>query len=269
MNRFWGHVIRPLAEAIEARVICEVGSEYGALSAKLVSYCEEVDGVVHVIEPSPRYDPGEWRARHGERFIFHRAISLDVLGDLHDLDLLLIDGDHNWHTVLNELRTVDRNAVPPLVILHDVGWPYGRRDLYYNPDVIPAERRQPYAREGMHPDSEALTPKGMNWGLANARCEGGPRNGVMTAVEDFLAASTREWDLATVEGLFGLAVLSPPERLTAELYKALAHLSSTDFLLDHIRALERARIDLELERAQAAHQVRGGIRGAFSRLRRS
>ena len=32
--------------------------------------------------------------------------------------------------------------------MHDVGWPYGRRDLYYAPEQIPEEFRQPYRRAG-------------------------------------------------------------------------------------------------------------------------
>lgn len=246
MDCFWGHAILPIAEAMEARAICEVGSERGALTTKLVAYSRQVDGVVHVIDPDPRYDPDEWHARHGERFVFHRTMSLDVLGELHDIDLLLIDGDHNWHTVLSELQTIDRAAAPPVVALHDVGWPYGRRDLYYDPDVIPPDRRQPYARAGIHPDIAGLTDQGLNWWLANAEREGGPRNGVMTAVEDFIAGSSRDWRLVLVEGLHGLAVLAPPVRLTPRLQEALDRFRSSDFLLEHIRALERARIDDDL-----------------------
>jgi hypothetical protein len=82
----------------------------------------------------------------------------------------------------------------------------------------------------------------------------------MTAVEDFVAGSTHEWRLELVEGLWGLAVLAPPERLTGELERALDHLSSPDFLLDHIRVLERARIDAELKLNQAAREQRSGQR---------
>ena len=37
----------------------------------------------------------------------------------------------------------------PVMILHDVAWPYGRRDLYYDPATIPEEFRQPYAQKGI------------------------------------------------------------------------------------------------------------------------
>jgi hypothetical protein len=248
VQRFWEHAILPVAEAMDARVTCEVGSFEGALTARLVAYCEQVGGVVHVIDPDPSYDPDVWRARHGKQFVFHRGISLDVLDELHDVELLLIDGDHNWHTVLSELQTVDRGVAPPVVAVHDVGWPYGRRDLYHNPDVIPPNRRQPYARRGIHPEVAGLTDLGINSWLANTEREGGPRNGVMTAVEDFIAGSSRDWRLVVVEGLSGLAVLTPPERLTPSVQKALDRFDSCEFLLEHIRVLERARIDAQLSR---------------------
>jgi Methyltransferase domain len=264
LDCFWGHAILPIVEAMEARTICEVGSQHGALTAKLVAYCEQVDGVVHVIDPDPSYDPDEWRARHGERFVFHHTISLDVLGELQDIDLLLIDGDHNWHTAVSELQTVDRAAAPPVVALHDVGWPYGRRDCYHNPDVIPPDRRQQHARVGIHPDIAGLTDLGVSGEVQNAEREGGPRNGVMTAVEDFIGGSRRDWRLVVVEGLHGLAVLAPPERFTPRLRGALDRFRSFDFLLAHIRALERSRIDVQLDHIAREQSQKSGL---LTRLR--
>ena len=67
--------------------------------------------------------------------------------------MALVDGDHNWYTVDLELRMLAeaarREDEPlPILILHDVLWPYGRRDLYYDPTNIPSEFRQPYATTG-------------------------------------------------------------------------------------------------------------------------
>ncbi len=74
------------------------------------------------------------------------------------------------------------------MILHDVLWPYGRRDLYYSPDNVPKEFRQTNETRGMHPDKKKLLQSGgLNMQLHNAIEEGGPRNGVMTGLEDFMA----------------------------------------------------------------------------------
>ena len=64
-------------------------------------------------------------------------------------DAVLIDGDHNWHTVYNELKIVDEFQVWPITLLHDIDWPYGRRDVYYDPSTVPAEYRQPHVKAGL------------------------------------------------------------------------------------------------------------------------
>ncbi len=78
---------------------------------------------------------------------------------------MFLDGDHNWYTVFHELRLIEEHCqrnerLFPLVLLHDLGWPYGRRDLYYNPETIPAEYRQPYARAPSARESRSSSGKG-------------------------------------------------------------------------------------------------------------
>ena len=113
------------------------------------------------------------------------------------MDAALIDGDHNWYTVYHELGALtkvarDKGAPLPVMILHDVPWPYGRRDLYDGPDTIPKEFRHPHAQRGMSPHKKKLLQGGgLNSGLDNAVEEGGERNGVMTGLEDWMAEDRR------------------------------------------------------------------------------
>ena len=81
----------------------------------------------------------------------------------------------------------------PLMVLHDVGWPYGRRDLYYAPEQIPDEFRQPYAQGGHAPGRQRARHgrRRHQPDDVQRRHEGGPRNGVMTAVDDFIAEYDR------------------------------------------------------------------------------
>jgi hypothetical protein len=39
-----------------------------------------------------------------------------------------------------------------MVFFHDVGWPYERRDMYYQPDTIPVDFLQKYERKGIIKD---------------------------------------------------------------------------------------------------------------------
>ena len=108
----------------------------------------------------------------------------------------------------------EAGAPLPVCFLHDVGWPYGRRDLYYAPERIPEEFRQPWARRGIVPGRRELSDDGgLNAQFANAVEEGGPRNGVMTALEDFVAENGRRMRVVVAPGPFGLAIAVDRERL--------------------------------------------------------
>lgn len=143
--------------------------------------------------------------------------SLDALapgGALIDgatFDCILIDGDHNWYTVYHELRFIrERNLLRRggYIFLHDVGWPYGRRDMYYQPESIPVEFRRPFSEKGVIRGQSELSDKGWLQGLQNnATEEGGPRNGVLTAVEDFLAEHPHDYRFCVVRMQYGLGIL--------------------------------------------------------------
>lgn len=219
MFPFWRPVIAPLLTAAGARRVVEVGALRGDNTRQIIEHLGP-DSVLHVVDPVPGFDPSEHEREFPGRYVFHQALSLDVLGTLPPMDAALIDGDHNWYTVLHELRLlrqVSRAAKAPLpvLVLHDVGWPYGRRDLYYAPDTIPAEHRQPHRQAGMRPGRPELQPdgEGMSPGLWNAELEGGPRNGVLTGLEDFLAEHDRPVRTVVLPLYFGLAVVVEEERL--------------------------------------------------------
>ena len=139
-------MLAPVLAAAEARRVVEIGALRGDNTREILETLGP-GSLLHVIDPVPGFDPSDHERDHPGRYVFHRARSLDVLGDLPPMDAALIDGDHNWYTVFNELRLLSegarRHQAPlPLLVLHDVGWPYGRRDLYYAPETIPAEAGQ-------------------------------------------------------------------------------------------------------------------------------
>ena len=141
MFPYWNDVVAPIVEAAGARRIVEVGALRGENTELMLERLGP--GVeLHVVDPFPAFDPAEHEQRFAGQYVFHRDLSVNVLGDLPPMDVALIDGDHNWYTVfteLNLLAEVAKQAGSPLpvMILHDVGWPYGRRDLYYDPDQHP------------------------------------------------------------------------------------------------------------------------------------
>ena len=221
MYQFWNDVVFPVIEAAGAQRVVEVGALRGENTEQMLEQLGP-DVELHVIDPLPAFDPAEHEARFAGRYFFHRDLSVNVLAGLPPMDVALIDGDHNWYTVTTELRLlagVSRaaGAALPVCICHDVGWPYGRRDLYYDPDTIPAEHRHPWRRAGIRRGQSELVEGsgGVNAELANAEHEGGPANGVLTAVEDFVAGHDRPLRLAVLPVYFGLAILVEEALLAA------------------------------------------------------
>jgi cephalosporin hydroxylase len=249
MFPFWEVAIAPIFEAVGARRVVEIGAARGETTVLMLERLGP-DAVLHVIDPVPEFDPAEHERRFPGRYIFHRDTSHHVLPHLEPMDVALVDGDHNWYTVYHELKMLEdvarrSDALLPVLIMHDVGWPYGRRDLYYDPQQVPAEHRQPYRQAGMRPGHEHLLARGgLNPTMYNAESEGGPRNGVMTALDDFVREYDRPVRTLVIPIYFGLAIVVDEawfER-RPELARVLDRLESTEGLHDLLELAEDTRL---------------------------
>jgi cephalosporin hydroxylase len=249
MFPLWDVAIAPVLHAAGTRRVVEIGALRGETTERMLDDLGP-DAELDVIDPAPAFDPTDHERRFRGRYRFHQGVSLDVLPTLGPIDAALIDGDHNWYTVYNELRLLAEGArrhgaALPVLILHDVLWPYGRRDLYYDPERIPAEFRQPYARGGMNPGMKRLHPsKGLNPTMWNAEEEGGPRNGVMTALEDFLAEHPRPVRRLVLPIYFGLAIVVEEDRLASrpDLERALERLENSEGRTELLEVAEATRL---------------------------
>lgn len=266
MHRFWSSVVTPLLELADARTVIEIGAADGRHTRPLAEFCRKRGGALHVIEPSPLF-PRQWEDVEGDAMTVHRGRSVDVLPGLPPADAVLIDGDHNWHTVTRELDLIAgrsrATSAFPLVVLHDTEWPYARRDMYYDPATVPEEGRHPYARGGVLQEcGTVLENRGLNPHFFHAAAEGGPRNGVRTAIEDFLARETaiRACFLPGLHGLCVLHTAHTPASVTA----FLASLTPSSEAL--LRAIDDSRNDAEL-RCAAAHLDNHALREQVSTLR--
>jgi hypothetical protein len=249
---FWS-VIEPVLLAAGARTVCEIGIGGAEFTMLLLEYCEKNSGHYSGIDPAA--DSGLKNCANTGAAEFFQEPSLKVLATLPEQDAYFIDGDHNYFTVLNELRLAVRvSAKMPLIFLHDVGWPWGRRDQYCQPAEIPAEFRQPHSSSlGVMPGRCELGPGGFSgdasdYGYSAAEREGGPRNGVLTAVEDFLTERPAgEWRLVIIPAVFGLGILYAPGRCDAAANAELERLASAAKpLASVIEQLERNRVELFL-----------------------
>jgi hypothetical protein len=188
----------------------EVGAFNGDLTCLLAEWAQAHGATVGAIDPMPM--PGLLAlAREHAAVELVREKSADALQDL-SADAFIIDGDHNYWTVREELRLIAERAVAdrrpmPLVLLHDVGWPCARRDDYCDIAQIPSDYRQEplVGRLGIVPGDPGVCRDGLPY-TRSAAHEGGERNGVLTAVEQFVVVHPR-LRLAVVPGFCGFGVI--------------------------------------------------------------
>lgn len=211
----WAHslvhlaeILVPCLDAAGARSVVEVGAYAGDLTRVLVDWASASGARVWAIDPFPQDDLVELDRTRGELELV-RETSLDALRHIPLPDAVIVDGDHNYYTVSEELRLVGDRATGaglPLLLFHDVSWPHGRRDDYFAPEEIPEQHRQPIAEGGgLFPGVPGVRPGGLPF-RGSAAKEGGPKNGVLTAVEDFVA-ERGDLELAVVPVFFGLGVV--------------------------------------------------------------
>lgn len=261
MQRFWSHFIEPLLRALKPQHIVEIGSQGGGNTAHILHFCKEHDSRATIIDPLPIGNMEEIAELLAAYSTHKQGLSLDILPKLPVADAYLIDGDHNWYTVYHEIDTVitkakTENQPLPLLLFHDVGWPYGRRDLYYDPATVPAEGVLPYVKGGLVPGVTApVEGEGFNAHLCNALEEGTPENGVCTAVEDATAKYRSDYRLYTIPGWHGLALMAPhnaPE--------AVETIIRERFILPetaqaYIEQLEHSRCELLVTQHNTRHEL--------------
>src|SRR3954447_11904855 len=196
-------------DAAGARSVIEVGAYEGELTKVLLDWAEPHGGRVVAIDPDPQPPLARMAAERDDLELV-RGFSHEALEDIELTDAVILDGDHNYFTVHGELERIAKSAGDdplPLLIMHDVGWPHGRRDASTDVKRMPKEGVQPGVVEGggLFPGEPGIRPDGLPMWWSAAR-EGGPRNGVLTAVEDFMEA--REGlRLVVIPSFFGLGIM--------------------------------------------------------------
>ena len=254
MHQFWDTIIEPVLLRLQPESLIEIGADEGKNTANLLDFCKQTDAVLHSVDPLPGFDVAAWQSQYGKLFIFHQTLSLNAIPEIDRFDVVLIDGDHNWYTVFNELILIEKQCKKlkqpfPIVILHDIGWPYGRRDLYYNPENIPDTFRKPFKRQGMwYGSAELLENGGLNPHLDNSIYENDLRNGVLTAVEDYMNETMEPLELINIPGLYGLGILFPKsiQENNKALFEFFEAISISTVAKQYFDRLEGARIQANL-----------------------
>src|SRR3954449_11533517 len=203
----FARLILSLLDAVRPQAVIEVGADKGDFTAELLRWSGG-DAQVVAVDPDPAPELLALAEAHPELELLRRA-SPAALEETPPAAAIILDGDHNHHTLLAELRLIaqrSEGSTMPLLLAHDLGWPHARRDTYYDPDRIPEEDRQPLARDVMvAPGNPGTVKAGVRFEWAAER-EGGPRNGTLTAIEDFVEGRDG-LRLVVVPAFFGFGAL--------------------------------------------------------------
>jgi hypothetical protein len=249
-------LVRACLDVRRAASVVEIGGRAGELTRELADRAAAQGGRVAAIEPSPEPELEDLATRRPELELV-REPSIDALRRIEMPDALIVDGDHNYYTVSEELRAVaDRSgrAGLPLLLLHDVGWPHARRDTYYAPDRIPERHRQPMVENAaLAPGEPGVAHAGLRYRWAASR-QGGPRNGVLTAIEDFVA-DRDGLRLAIVPVFFGLAVLWEADADWADAVAEVATKWDRDPVLARLEGHRVANVVERLRHAQELGEI--------------
>jgi len=265
--RFWEHVVEPVARALQPRTILHFGARRDGAVELLAGLAARIGADLHVAVVEPELDFTAARKAARDRLIVHRAPGPQMIALMPAADLALIDDDPNWFTVHAVLVALRERAVSvgrgfPVTLVAGTGWPFGRRDSYDNPQLIPEPFRHAHERAGIVPGQDALAAGfGLFADRYNAAEANGRRSGVMSAVEDFCAAGEPP-RMRVLPQFFGLTLLSPRAGAEASLLApVLAGLASGEAALALAEQVEMARVAAEVacrnfEQAVARERVR-------------
>jgi hypothetical protein len=259
--------------------VVEIGVETGQVSG---IYTQLGASRVYCVDPFPS---DELRASlaANDKLELVEKFSPAVLAELPVADLYVIDGDHNYATVRGEVDWILANAPDAVVVFHDLMWPCARRDFYYQPTALGPADVHPDSTDGPTVWHDDLTPAGLigAGAFTVAREAGGERNGVLTAVEDAMAAAADpSWHLEIIPAVLGVGVLMRRTDDTAKLIELVQWYSGSRLLatMENNRIALYTRV-LQMQFEMAAHATdadrlaetiaaqRGEIDGLAERLR--
>ncbi len=240
---------RRLMDVLRITRIVEIGSEAGVNTQVLLGYARSRGAKLVAVDPADV--PFPFDAEKEPDFTFFRGTSAEFLAAPLPAEAVFLDGDHNYETVLADLETIFRSRTATgikLLFLHDVSWPWARRDIYYDPARI--SRPHAFHTENTASPYVAGSPGLPPAGYVTADAEGGPGNGVLTAVEEFLARHGN-WEFRRLPVLYGIGILVCRENLAPGEEAALRP------LLDELDSHRELLSVLELNRVENLCRIAG------------
>lgn len=264
MQHYWQALIEPLLHVLQPSQVLEVGAGRGELSRLLLDASATAAPRLLVSDARPMFDHEQWQRGNESRFAFSPVSMLPAIEACDGrADVVFLKGEPNWYAVLNALRLLERQARPrrghfPVVLISDTAWPYGRRDAYPDPERVPASHRQPHATQGVRPECRQLVAQGgLHPQRAHALTEHSLRNGVASAVEDFLAETPLRLMRFDWAAFGGLTLLAPATLVKDKpaLAALLREFETTPRVTQWMASIESSRTLAEVAASERSHEL--------------
>lgn len=182
--------IIPILNRFNVKKVLLIGLSNETILNKLLTYYIKNDEMLYTIDNEINAEDLINNKNNYQENIKHfKGQSLNILPYLKNFDAILINNDPNWYTVYNELNLIKKNNLKfPLVFICNNKYPHKRRDSYINPNNIPDEyKHECYNKLPIKYEEDNKIKHAMiEDGFCHAIYEETPKNGVLTAIEDFL-----------------------------------------------------------------------------------
>lgn len=194
----------------ESKNIILIGFKSEKLIQFILNYVKINSGNVIVIDPRPQISIDDIIMDNSVNFTLYNENSLKKLDDFQDYDAIFIDGNPNWYTVYNELNIVEKNCKKfPLIFVCNSSFPHERRDTYYYFDCIPFNYQHVHSKnlvifQDIHDKSKRITIKDDDY---HAIYQNSQKNGVLTAIEDYIKTTTLNVDKTLVDSETGIQLV--------------------------------------------------------------
>ena len=212
-NFFELSIMPEFLSGFKVKTVLLIGLSNETILDEILSYCNNNKIVLYAIDSNININDlinknyaNDSLNNLKETITYFNEKSLNVLPNLKSFDAIFIDDDPNWYTVYNELKLIKKNNNSfPLVFICNNKYPYKRRDAYTNPNDIPKQ----YINECSNELPIIFEENGqtrnimINDNFCHALYEDTPKNGVLTAIEDFLNenSSLKLLEINSLEGI--------------------------------------------------------------------
>lgn len=197
INFFELNVIQRFLDRYNVEKVLLIGLSNEKIINEVISYCITNNSLLYAIDPNidikniieNKFNINDIQEYLEKQVIYFEGCSLDILPTLNSFDAIFINDDPNWYTLHSELNLIKKNNINfPLVFVCNNKYPHKRRDSYSNPKNIPKKFRNDFCDELCikYIENNDVKHTKIKDKFYHAIYENTPKNGILTAIEDFL-----------------------------------------------------------------------------------